>query len=104
MSDALGRLLMAVCMLAVSGAAFGQEQPPAQPSPVHSHAPDATATIFPTMEASGTAWLPSLTPMAGVHGRARGWELMLHGTCTHSSCTNPEKFTGAAIRLAASIG
>ena len=77
MSDAPGRLLMTVCMLAVSGAAFGQEQSPAQPPPVHSHASDAIATIFPTREASGTAWLPSLTPMSGVHGRARGWELML---------------------------
>ena len=79
MRDTLGRLLTAMCMLAVAGAAFGQEQPPAQPQPIHAHAPDDPVTLFPTRDASGTAWLPSLTPMSGVHGRVHGWELMLHG-------------------------
>jgi hypothetical protein len=32
-----------------------------------------------TRESSGTAWLPDASPMHALHGRAGGWELMLHG-------------------------
>ena len=35
--------------------------------------------MFPSREASGTAWLPDLMPMYGIHRQARGWELMAHG-------------------------
>lgn len=37
------------------------------------------STVFPTREASGTAWVPDLTPMHGVHRRLLGWETMVHG-------------------------
>lgn len=30
-------------------------------------------------EGSGTSWLPGASPMYGVHSRAGGWSLMLHG-------------------------
>ena len=47
----------------------------------HAHHPsDAQATeAFTTREASGTAWLPALTPMHGLHRRTGAWDLMLHG-------------------------
>lgn len=32
-----------------------------------------------TREASGTSWLPDLSPMHALHGEAGGWSLMLHG-------------------------
>jgi hypothetical protein len=34
---------------------------------------------FRMREASGTAWLPDVTPMYGLHDRSGAWELMLHG-------------------------
>ncbi len=53
-------------------------QPPAPPG---DHAQHGTAdmTMFPVREASGTAWLPDVTPMYGLHGEAGGWQLMGHG-------------------------
>ena len=60
-----------------------QHGPPAPPAPAvehqHDHGAAATPTLFPAREASGTAWLPDLTPMYALHGRAGSWELMAHG-------------------------
>jgi len=36
--------------------------------------------LFPSREASGTAWLPDETPMFGIARTWRGWEIMLHGS------------------------
>jgi hypothetical protein len=52
-----------------------QEQPPATGAHVHE---TATQTALPS-EASGTAWLPNVTPMYGFHRQARKWDLMAHG-------------------------
>jgi len=86
-----------VLWMAPPASAFPQTQPPAappheHPAPPHEHPapPDApaaaqhehhvaAATLFPTREASGTAWLPDTTPMYGFHYQTRGWEVMLHG-------------------------
>ena len=38
------------------------------------------ATLFPSREASGTAWLPDETPMYGRPRTAGKWEIMLHGS------------------------
>jgi hypothetical protein len=69
----------------------GQTQPAGVPPHEHpTQAPEASvaaqhqhqtagATLFPTREASGTAWLPDVTPMYGFHYQTRGWEVMLHG-------------------------
>ncbi|MEO7273620.1 MAG: hypothetical protein ABIX28_11600 [Vicinamibacterales bacterium] len=35
--------------------------------------------LFPTREASGTAWVPDDTPMAGLHWTAGHWQVMVHG-------------------------
>jgi len=56
--------------------------PPAKPGveQVHDHGQTAAGpTLFPAREASGTGWLPDLTPMYALHGRAGSWELMAHG-------------------------
>lgn len=40
----------------------------------------ATETVlFSPRDSSGTAWLPDVTPMYGLHGRWAGWDVMLHG-------------------------
>jgi hypothetical protein len=84
-----------VVTFGMAQAALAQTQPP--PAPPHEHpapapapAPDAAAapqhehqagaaTLFPTREASGTAWLPDATPMYGFHYKMRGWDVMAHG-------------------------
>ena len=45
-------------------------------APEHQH---GDTSLFVAREVSGTAWQPDATPMHGLHGTWRGWELMLHG-------------------------
>lgn len=54
---------------------------PADPNePVQQeHQHGAAAGLFSPREASGTAWVPDLTPMFGIHGQAGRWETMVHG-------------------------
>lgn len=89
------RIARAVCVLAMSVVAqdvAAQAQQPASPpehvhpppgeqppaTQVHQHAAIAS-TLFSTREASGTAWLPDVTPMNGLHRQTGGWEVMVHG-------------------------
>lgn len=73
----------------IVSAAFAQEpaapapheHPPASPEPAqhqHEHG-TAQVNLFSPREASGTAWLPDLSPMYGMHRQAGPWEVMLHG-------------------------
>jgi hypothetical protein len=43
----------------------------------HNH--EASVDLFPSREASGTAWLPDETPMYGLRRTVGVWDLMLHG-------------------------
>ena len=53
---------------------------PAAAQPQHEHQPAGdVVSLFPHRDASGTAWLPDVTPMYGLQHTWRGWELMLHG-------------------------
>jgi hypothetical protein len=45
----------------------------------HDHSTTTAQALFAGREASGTAWLPELTPMYALHGSAGSWELMGHG-------------------------
>lgn len=56
-----------------------QHQPPTQAPTDHAqHEPDAMA-MFPSREASGTAWLPNESPMYGIHRPIGSWHVMGHG-------------------------
>ena len=56
-----------------------QHQPPAQTPTDHAqHEPEAMA-MFPSREASGTAWLPTESPMYGIHRPIGSWHVMGHG-------------------------
>ena len=55
--------------------AFGQQSPPPSPPEIHEHVGVTAPLLTPTREASGTAWLPAVTPMYGIHSRGAG------GTC-----------------------
>jgi hypothetical protein len=45
----------------------------------HQHNGGNLLALFPATEASGTAWQPEETPMAGVHRSWGSWEVMFHG-------------------------
>ena len=54
----------------------------AQASGDHAHMNMANmqgTSLFPSREASGTAWLPQVTPMYAYHREVGDWQLMLHG-------------------------
>jgi hypothetical protein len=53
-----------------------QHEHPAPATPQHQH---PASSLFSTRDASGTSWLPDITPMYGFHGELGGWESMLHG-------------------------
>jgi hypothetical protein len=63
------RGLAAAVLLAATAAGAGAQE--------HQHEP--AAPLFPTVEASGTSWIPDATPMAAHHVEAGPWSLMLHG-------------------------
>lgn len=72
---------VAIAWMATACAVFAQESQvnPASLPDAHAHHSSSGASIFASREASGTSWLPDLTPMFGLHGQVRGWDLMLHG-------------------------
>ena len=53
-----------------------ETQPPADQHAGHAQ---GVAGAFDPREASGTAWLPELTPMYGIHQTAGTWQVMWHG-------------------------
>jgi hypothetical protein len=69
---------LATWLLIASTPALAQTTP--SPAQQHHHpAEDAAHALFPSREASGTAWLPDETPMFGIQRKWRGWDIMLHG-------------------------
>ena len=64
------KMLLAVSLLlgAAEAAAQGHE----------AHDMAGAISLYPTREASGTAWQPDLTPMYGIHGEVGGWTFMVH--------------------------
>ena len=55
-----------------------QHERPAQPPADHTQH-EATMAMFPSREASGTAWLPIESPMYGIHRPVGSWHVMGHG-------------------------
>ena len=71
-------ILVVVAFPAAAQSQQPASPPPAEPEPVHEHGATAP-TLFPSRDASGTAWLPDSTPMFGFHQQRGLWEVMLHG-------------------------
>jgi hypothetical protein len=72
-------VLLAVTVAAAATPVLAQHAHEAELSPAHEH--DASAPeLFPSRQASGTAWLPDETPMYGVSRTLAGWSVMVHGT------------------------
>ena len=56
-----------------------QHQPPEQVPPDHAQHESDGMAMFPSREASGTAWLPTASPMYGIHRPVGSWQVMGHG-------------------------
>lgn len=68
------------------------QQPPAEQKPstdVHEHVAVSAPLLTPAQEASGTAWLPQVTPMYGLHRPWRGWDLRLDGVAFFQALYEP---------------
>ena len=66
-------------ILALPASSSAQQSQPTRPTDVHEHVAVTAPLLTPTRETSGTAWLPQVTPMYGVHRPWRGWDLRLNG-------------------------
>src|ERR1044072_3920728 len=58
------------------------QEPQGPPPEVHEHVAVTAPVLTPTTEASGTAWVPPVTPMYGVHRPWRGWDVRLNGAAS----------------------
>jgi hypothetical protein len=90
--------------LAWPTAGLAQEQKP--PAEVHEHVAVTAPLLTPTTEASGTAWLPHVTPMYGVHRPWRGWDLRLTGVVFVQALVEPRerhRTGGTSTRQAGSV-
>jgi hypothetical protein len=69
----------------------GSAQDPQAPRTegVREHLVVTAPFLTPTNEASGTAWLPQLTPMYGVHRPWRGWDLRVNGVAFAQALYEP---------------
>jgi hypothetical protein len=56
-----------------------QQLEPAPAAEVHEHVAVTAPLLTPAREASGTSWLPPVTPMYGAHRPWRGWDVRLNG-------------------------
>jgi hypothetical protein len=83
MRSRIGCVVVMLLIPAVAPAQAQEHQHPAAPAAgdhaQHDDHAVAAVASFPARDASGTAWLPDVTPMHGYHLQARGWDVMLHG-------------------------
>ena len=73
------RSIAVASVLTCPAGALGQQNPPPPPADLHEHVAVSAPLLTPTQETSGTAWLPAVTPMYGVHSPWRGWDIRLSG-------------------------
>ena len=103
-----GRVRMVMLLgTSLASATTGAAQEP-QPAPtgVHEHVAVTAPLLTPTKETSGTAWLPQVTPMYGVHRPWRGWDLRLSGVAFAQALYEPRdrhRTGGSGTRQVGSI-
>lgn len=76
------RCVLVAAALAIVGSSTSgfTQQTDTGPPQTQQHSHKSTVALFPTREASGTAWVPDETPMYGIARTWRGWDMMLHGS------------------------
>jgi hypothetical protein len=72
------RTLVLLCLLVAATAPAAAQHDHAAGASAAEHSHGGTS-LFAPREVSGTSWQPDATPMHGVHGAWRRWELMFHG-------------------------
>ena len=96
--------LLAAILGCPTTASAQEPQPP--PTNVHEHVAVTAPLLTPPKEASGTAWLPQVTPMYGVHRPWRGWDLRLAGVAFVQTLYEPRdrhRTGGSGTRQVGSI-
>jgi hypothetical protein len=74
-------VLLAFALVAAPTTALAQHTHAAGGPEEHRHdGSSPTLELFPSREASGTAWLPDETPMYGISRTLAGWNVMVHGS------------------------
>ena len=104
LSRVLGAIVSAAVLTCPTGT-FAQQDPPPPPADIHEHVAVSAPLLTPTQETSGTAWLPAATPMYGVHGPWRGWDIRLNGAAFVQGLYEPgdrHRTGGASISQVAS--
>ena len=99
-------LVVLAAVLACTTTAGAQEPQQPPPTNVHEHVAVTAPLLTPTKEASGTAWLPQITPMYGVHRPWRGWDLRLAGVVFVRTLYEPgnrHRTGGSSTRQAGSV-
>lgn len=99
----LAHALVPVVLLAVivrPNGASAQQAQPTKPADVHEHVAVTAPLLTPTREALGTAWLPPVTPMYGVHRPWGGWDVRLSGVLFLQALYEPAIATELAVRAA----
>ena len=81
-------LMVTAALLACPGKVSAQEPPP-QPADIHEHIAVTAPLMTSTKDTSGTAWLPQVTPMYGVHRPWRGWDVRLDGVLSVQAIHEP---------------
>jgi hypothetical protein len=93
-------------ILSCPGQSSAQEAPAAEPpAEIHEHVAVTAAALTPTRETSGTAWMPAVTPMYGIHQPWHGWDLRLDGVASLQAIFEPRdrhRTGGAATRQGSS--
>jgi len=87
-------------------ATSAQERQPTPPAEVHEYVVVDGAMLTPTRETSGTAWIPSATPMYGVHRPWRGWDVRVSGSVFVQALYEPRdrhRTGGAGTRQVGSL-
>ena len=105
LNGVVGLAVLAVVLLRPT-TGVAQESQPTRPPDVHEHVAVTAPVLTPTRETSGTAWLPPVTPMYGVHRPWRGWDLRLNGVVFAQAIVEPRdrhRTGGAGTKQAASI-
>ena len=85
---------------------LAQDTPPSSVPDIHEHVAVGAPLLTPTQETSGTAWVPGITPMYGVHRPWRGWDLRVDGAAFVQAIFEPgdrHRTGGASTRQGSSV-
>jgi hypothetical protein len=72
-------ILMVIATIVAVPTSVAAQEPQHPRIDVHEHVGVSARLLTPTTDASGTGWMPQVTPMYGIHRPWRGWDVRLNG-------------------------